>query len=259
MDAPKIFTPEYYARMRDLESASWWNAGMRDVAATVLQLAKLPASGVMLDVGCGSGQTMMWFRRMRPAWQTVGLDLASEGLVAARSLGETSVMRASALHLPLPSASVDLVITLDVLQHLPLDGGDRQALNEVARVLKPGGYVFVRTNAQSFPHTADDPQFEFRKYEQPHLRQRLEEAGFDVLRLSRINALLGLAEIPRELKARHQPNSYHGILSQPRLEPAWRSTLKRRWLAFEGRALRMGVRWPIGRSFVALCQRRSLQ
>lgn len=258
MDAPKIFTPEYYARMRDLENASWWNAGMRDVAATVLQLATLPASGVMLDVGCGSGQTMTWFRRMRPGWRTVGVDLAREGLMAAHALGET-VMRASALQLPLSSASVDLVITLDVLQHLPLDGGDRQALNEVARVLKPGGYVFARTNAQSFPHTADDPQFEFRKYARPQLRRRLEEAGFDVLRLSRINALLGLAEIPRELKARHQPNSYHGILSQPRFEPAWQSMLKRRWLAFEGRALRMGVRWPLGRSFVALCRRRNVQ
>jgi SAM-dependent methyltransferase len=165
-------------------------------------------------------------------------------------------MRASALRLPLSSASVDLVITLDVLQHLPLDGGDRQALNEAARVLKPGGYVFARTNAQSFPHTADDPQFEFRKYDRPQLRQRLEDAGFEVLRLSRINALLGLAEIPRELRARHHPNSYHGILSQTRFEPAWRSTLKRRWLAFEGRALRMGVRWPLGRSFVALGRRR---
>ena len=83
VDAPKIFTPEYYARMRDLESASWWNAGMRDVAASVLEVAELPARGVMLDVGCGSGQTMTWFRRLRPDWRTVGLDVASEGLGAA--------------------------------------------------------------------------------------------------------------------------------------------------------------------------------
>ena len=257
MDAPKIFTPEYYARMRELESTSWWNAGMRDVAASVLELAELPARGVMLDVGCGSGQTMTWFRRLMPGWRTVGLDVAGEGLAAARSRGETMVMKASALQLPLPAGSVDLVITLDVLQHLPLEGGDRRALGEVARVLKPGGYVFARTNAQSFPHTVDDPAFEFRKYDRPQLHQRLVEAGFDVLRLSRINALLGLAEIPRELKARHQPNSYHGILSEPRAEPAWRAAIKRRWLAFEGRALRSGVCWPIGRSFVALGRRRS--
>ena len=42
VSAPRIFTPEYYARMRDLEDASWWNAGMRDVAALLLDTARLP-------------------------------------------------------------------------------------------------------------------------------------------------------------------------------------------------------------------------
>lgn len=257
VEAPKIFTPEYYERMRLLESASWWNAGMRDVAASVLELAALPSAGVMLDVGCGSGQTMRWFKGVRPGWRTVGLDLAREGLAAASASGVKSVMCASALDLPLPSASVDLVITLDVLQHLPLAGGDRQALKELARVVKPGGYVFARTNAQSFPHTRNDEEFQFRKYEDSELRERFEEAGFDVVRLSRVNALLGLAEIPREMKARHQANSYHGILSEPRAEPGWRTAVKRRWLAMEGRAIRRGVQWPLGRSLVALSRRRT--
>ena len=35
MTAPRIFTPEYYERMRRLEAISWWNAGMRDVAAAL--------------------------------------------------------------------------------------------------------------------------------------------------------------------------------------------------------------------------------
>src|SRR5689334_22655284 len=139
--------------MRDLEEGSWWNAGMRDVASSMLDLADLPPSGVLLDVGCGSGQTMAWFKRLRPAWRTVGLDVAPEGLAAALTRGVRTVVRASALQLPLPSQSVHLVITLDVLQHLPLEGGDTTALAEMGRVLKPGGHIFLRTNAQSFPCT----------------------------------------------------------------------------------------------------------
>src|SRR6188768_1439950 len=140
MEAPRIFTPEYYRRMRDLESASWWNAGMRDVAASLLGDVPLPKAGLLLDVGCGSGQTMQWFAASHPAWRVVGLDVATEGLVAARALGSTTVLEGSALDLPVPSGSVDLVVTLDVLQHLPLQGGDRRALAEMARVLKPGGH-----------------------------------------------------------------------------------------------------------------------
>ena len=35
-EPPSIFTPEYYARMRELEQGSSWNAGMRDIAALLL-------------------------------------------------------------------------------------------------------------------------------------------------------------------------------------------------------------------------------
>src|SRR5688500_20290410 len=86
-DAPLIFTPEYYRRMRELESGSWWNAGMREVAAAMLTDAGLPPAGLMLDVGCGSGQTMRWFARLRPGWQAIGLDVAADGLAAARAFG----------------------------------------------------------------------------------------------------------------------------------------------------------------------------
>jgi SAM-dependent methyltransferase len=250
----RIFTPEYYQRMRELESSSWWNAGMREVATELLSLAALPGSGMMLDVGCGSGQTMSWFTQTHPGWRSFGLDVAPEGLAAATALGE-SVLRASALDLPARSASVDLIITLDVLQHLPLDGGDRRAIAEFVRVLKPGGHLLIRTNGQSFPPAADDPVYDFHKYETDELREKLTAAGLNVIRVGRLNALLGLAEIPRELKADKGQHSYHGILAQPRVEPAWRSGLKRAWLRMEGRLVRAGGSWPLGRTILAICQR----
>lgn len=39
MDAPRIFTPESYTRLRKMECDSWWNPWMRDVAALILELA----------------------------------------------------------------------------------------------------------------------------------------------------------------------------------------------------------------------------
>ena len=241
--------------MRDLEEGFWWNAGMRDVATLLLETADLPPAGLLLDIGCGSGQTMEWFGRTHPGWRAVGIDVAAEGLAAARSRGLESVAKASALELPFESASVDLVITLDVLQHLPLGGGDARALAEIVRVLKPDGYLFARTNAQAFPFTADDPTFHFHKYEPRELAGKLVHAGLRVIRLSRVNALLGLAEIPRELRARKQEHSYHGILAQPRIDIGLGARVKRGWLRFEGRAVRHGITWPLGRTIVALCRR----
>jgi SAM-dependent methyltransferase len=250
--APKIFTPEYYERMRRLEDLSWWNAGMRDVAALLLQQAQLPRAGLMLDVGCGSGQTMQWFTQRHSGWRAIGLDIAPEAVAAAHQ-AQYSVCRASALALPMPDSSVDLAITLDVVQHLPLDGGDRQALLELRRVLKPGGHLLVRTNAQAFPRTGDDPVHSFHKYEPRELRAKLQKAGFTVLRLSRVNALLGLAEIPRELKARRSERfEYHGLLAEPPTRHSRVSSVKRTCLRFEGRLVCSGWQLPFGRAIVAL-------
>jgi SAM-dependent methyltransferase len=248
-----IFTPEYYARMRDNEAGGWWNTGMRAAAELLLADAALGERGIVLDVGCGSGQSVRWFLELRPGWRAAGLDLAPEGLSAARALG-AAVSRASALALPHRGASVDLVLTLDVVQHLPLGGGDRTALGEMRRVLRPGGWLLLRTNAQAFPRTPDDPAFDFHKYEPAELRAKLAAAGFDVVRLSRINALLGLAEIPRELRARRRHGAgYHGILSTPGRRRALDRLLEG-WLRLEGRAVRRGWRLPLGRAILALCR-----
>jgi ubiquinone/menaquinone biosynthesis C-methylase UbiE len=252
--APLIFTPDYYRRMRELERHSWWNAGMRDVAASLLSLVPLPDRGTLLDVGCGSGQTMQWFLERHPAWKTYGLDVAIDGLRAAASAQIKGVLQASAIQLPFANATADLVISLDVLQHLPLGGGDDHALNEMKRVLKPGGHVLIRTNAQSIPHTPDDSTHQFHKYRTGELRAKLQASGLHVIRLGRLNALLGLAEIPREWRARASDHSYHGLLSEPRREPEWTAALKRAYLRFEGHLIRRGASLPLGRTILAICQ-----
>ena len=255
MSGPMIFTPEYYERMRVLEEHAWWNAGMRDVATALLADVALPRTGTMLDVGCGSGQTMHWFRRQHAEWKLFGLDVAEDGLRAARGL-QQDVARASALQLPFADESIDVVVSLDVVQHLPLDGGDGLALREMRRVLRPNGVLLLRTNAQSFPRIRDDHEFNFHKYEPRELTNKLRAAGFSIARLSRVNAVLGLAEIPRELRAarEHADVEYRGILATPSDGPRRGDRLKRRWLAFEGRLVRSGVRLPLGRTLMALCR-----
>ena len=255
MTGPMIFTPEYYARMRALESDSWWNAGMRDVAARLLGMSGIGETGTMLDVGCGSGQTMAWFQSLYPRWETAGVDVSPEAVAAARRMG-AAVSCASGLALPFGDGSVDLVITLDMVQHLPLQGGDLVALTEIRRVLRPGGLLLLRTNAQATPRVEDDVASSFHKYEPAELNAKLRAVGFHVLRLSRINGLLGLAEIPRELRAARgrRDGAYSGILADAREEPAWSRGLKQGWLRLEGRAVAAGARLPMGRTIVALCR-----
>jgi SAM-dependent methyltransferase len=251
---PRIFTAEYYARMRDLETLSWWNAGMRETARRLLDRAHLPVSGRMLDAGCGSGQTMSWFLDAHPNWIATGIDIATEPLVAAR-LTHLSVQRATALDLPFANGAFDLVISLDLLQHLPLDGGGGRALVEFARVLRPGAPLLIRTNAQAYPRVTDDRESSYKRYERDELRSQLAAAGFDILVLGRMNSLLGLAEIPRELRAsRAKSPSYRGLLAEPGHEWGVAHFLKKSWLELEGRAVAAGWQLPFGRTIFALCR-----
>jgi hypothetical protein len=120
-------------------------------------------------------------------------------------------------------------------------------------VLRPGGHLLVRTNAQAFPMTRDDAGYNFHKYRPEELSAKLDAAGFGVVRLSRVNALLGLAEIPRELGARRREGAgYHGILSAPIAGNSWPGRLKRRWLRFEGGLVAAGWRLPLGRTLLGL-------
>lgn len=254
-DAPRIFSDDYYERMRRLEAASWWNAGMRDIAAALLDGADLGPSGTLIDVGCGSGQTMSWFMESRPGWNAAGLDIAEDAVAAARSTG-LAVTTGNALELPFESASADVVITLDVLQHLPLPAGDVDCLREIRRILRPGGYLFVRTNAQSIPRATEDPENNFRKYEPRKLREILDQAGFEVKALSRANAMLGLAEVARELRAtRREGSGYHGLLAVPGRQGGLAYSAKRAMLRIEARLIGAGRGLPFGRSIVALCRK----
>ena len=254
-DAPRIFSPEYYARMRELEGSAWWNAGMRDIAQALLSMSALPRHGFLVDAGCGSGQTMSWFLSANSGWNAWGGDVATDGVRAAGESGLT-VSAADVMQLPLRNELADLVISFDVLQHLPLDGGDIAALNEFYRVLKPGGLFLLRTNSQSWPKTEDDPANQFRKYDPYALALRLRQAGFEISRLSRANALLGLAEVKRELKATKESGfGYHGILANAKEKSRIGRTLKRALLGIEGAAIARGARLPFGRSIVAVCRK----
>jgi ubiquinone/menaquinone biosynthesis C-methylase UbiE len=107
-----------------------------------------PERHVALEIGCGLGRVV---EEMAPHFRhVVGTDISTEMLRKARTLVETpnhSFVLVDGEGLScVRSASMDLVVSFAVLQHIP---SVRQALDyieEVARVLKPGGQMAVHFN-----------------------------------------------------------------------------------------------------------------
>lgn len=101
-------------------------------------LRLLPAScDAILDVGCGAGA---FTRLLAPRARTVtGVDFSPEMIRRARAgaavLPNVMFVKADVLQLDWPEGSLDAIVTIAALHHVPL----REALERMRRWLRPGG------------------------------------------------------------------------------------------------------------------------
>jgi len=99
---------------------------------------RLPA-GVALDAACGTGRFSEGLARR--GHQVIGVDSSPDMLaLARRRVPDARFESGDLTQLPLPVASVDMVVCALALAHLPsLD----PVMTEFARVLRPGGHLIV--------------------------------------------------------------------------------------------------------------------
>ena len=111
--------------------------------AKVLDAAAMRDSEVLLDVGAGTGSLLLLAKRRYPSSRVIGIEPDARMVQRARDKIERAdleveLIPAGAEALPLPAASVDLVVSSLVFHHLPL-AAKVEAVTEIRRVLKPGG------------------------------------------------------------------------------------------------------------------------
>jgi ubiquinone/menaquinone biosynthesis C-methylase UbiE len=113
----------------------------------ISQAVVLKDHGEAVDLGCGAGQLVLEMARKVPGLHLTGIDLSEKMLADARQSAQRVGLEdqvdfhlGNAEKIPFPDQSLDLVISTASLHHW---NDPVKVLNEIDRVLKPGGAYYV--------------------------------------------------------------------------------------------------------------------
>ena len=185
-----MMNPAEFANIVRCERDLWWFRGMRKILFGMLDpFLRGRKIRRALEAGCGTG----YFSHLLQSEHRLPvspLDLSWDGLSHARKLGVRRLVQGDVTSLPFAENAFDLVLSMDVLPHMP-PGHERLPAREMARVLSPGGLMVIRTAALDMLRSRHS---EFVLERQRFTRKRLVDlmaaAGVRALRCTYANSLL---------------------------------------------------------------------
>jgi ubiquinone/menaquinone biosynthesis C-methylase UbiE len=173
---------------------------------------KLRPDDHVIDLGCGSGRSLLWNAASGATF--VGADVSP--FFAREARDRMDLALADLRKLPFPDATFNKAYALDVLEHLSPEALDAM-LQETARVLTPGGVLFVYSHVRKNARIAaglrainalarwlerrgliDMTQERLRKSDHlnpltdvPHLERVVSAAGFEIAKIRYYTPLIG--------------------------------------------------------------------
>ena len=114
----------------------------QDELLSLMQAVPLAGADV-LDLGCGIGSLARRIARETGAASVTAIDTDAEQIARANEKGgAVTYLTGMAEALPLPDASIDVVVMMKSLHHVPISQMDA-AFAELARVLRPSGQIYI--------------------------------------------------------------------------------------------------------------------
>lgn len=245
-----------HKRLHERETSYWWHVGRRRILDSALRefVADSRACRI-LDIGCGAGSNALFLRRYGVV---TGLDISEEALSLSKHKGFTELVLGSAVALPFPDNSFDIISLLDVIEHIE---NDEEALLQAFRVLKNGGSLLLTVPAHPWLWSLRDEVFDHkRRYTGGELRQKLIRTGF-VLQKESHFVILGVPfllvrNMLRRVKKMFFPHYEEEVGTYDPILPNALNALLLLWLSGEEILMRYAP-IPLGSSLLAVATKPS--
>lgn len=164
---------------------------VRQLRQRTADLARVQPGEHVLDVGCGTGTLAIAVaRRVGHTGRVVGIDPGTQQIARARAKAarrkepiefQTGVIE----QLPFPEQAFDAVLSSLMMHHLPTPL-KRQGLEEIARVLKPGGRLVIADFLPRQGRTGRAARFHAGGSGVDDLAALIRDAGFAVVETDEI-------------------------------------------------------------------------
>jgi SAM-dependent methyltransferase len=173
------FDARHVPQLLAVEERHFWFRARNAAIATLARQATidLDPGYRVLDVGCGTGNTLKTLQGACPNGRAVGLDSLRDGLPHARSRSGRPVVQADIQQLPFGAdPRFHLIGLFDVLEHIH---DDRLALTKLRELLAPGGALLMTVPAHpELWSYFDEAARHCRRYSTASLSALLTESGY---------------------------------------------------------------------------------
>ena len=247
----KKYFEEYYFHERN----HWWfKIRLLILKNLILKYVSIKKSLEILNAGAATGASSLM---LKDFGEVTSLEYDKDCAVFLSSLLNEDVVNASLTDLPFSDNSFDLVCAFDVIEHIE---DDKKALNEVFRVLKPGGILFLTVPAFEILWSKHDViNMHYRRYNAKALRILVSITGFKIIFESYFNFILFIPVlIYRSIvnflyfkKRGSDSGSDFEVFKSNRLL----NSMFYRLFSIEQRVLSGGIRFPFGVSLAMIVQK----
>lgn len=175
-----------YLRMSEQDAEHWWFVARRQILRDQIALLGLPRDARILEAGAGPGGNLAMLSEFGRL-DAFELDEGAREIASRRSGFD---VRAGALPDDVGYApdSFDLIVALDVIEHI---AADRESIQALARMLRPGGRLLITVPAYRWLWSAHDIRHHHKiRYTRPVIRKLAEDAGLSIDKCSHFNSLL---------------------------------------------------------------------
>ena len=246
------FEGRFFHRLAEIEEGNYWFESRNRLLVWALK-RYFPNFRNFLEIGCGTGFVLSGIHREFPNLVLYGCDMFVEGLTNANSrVPKAFLFQMDARNIPF-AEEFDVIGGFDVLEHIE---EDEKVLMQMHQALCHHGGIILSVPQHPFLWSqADDYAHHVRRYTARELRAKVENAGFEVLKITSFVSILFPLLLISRFKDRYFTRKFDPM-SELKINNLGNAILEK-ILDFERGIIRLGLSFPIGGSLLLVARKTS--